>query len=188
MNAISFTPLATFTTTRLNLRSLTYSDDQAIYAIRSNEQVNKYTNRQKQNGPEDARDFIERVNDGIRRNRWIYWAICLKDDPTLIGTICVWNFSNRKALAEVGYELHPSFQGQGIMSEAMKCIIDYCFTVLRLETLDAYTRKDNDNSIRLLVNNNFIENQERKDEEDNMVIYTLLRSNRDTLLNHGGSM
>jgi ribosomal-protein-alanine N-acetyltransferase len=42
----------------------------------------------------------------------------------MIGSICLWNFQQTKT-AEVGFDLNPKFQGKGIMSELLKCIIQF---------------------------------------------------------------
>ncbi|MCP6379763.1 GNAT family N-acetyltransferase, partial [Klebsiella pneumoniae] len=80
----------------------------------------------------DARYFIDAINEGIASKDWLYWAMILKGTQQLIGTICLWHFSNDKTTAEIGYELHPDFQGKGLMNEAIQTIIDYGFTTLQL--------------------------------------------------------
>ena len=57
------------------------------------------------------------------------------------------------------------------MSEAVTFILNYGFTSLKLQKIEAFTNKNNLNSIRLLQNNNFIENEERWDEKfpDNLI-------------------
>jgi len=61
-------------------------------------------------------------------------------------TICLWNFSSKKNVAELGYELDPALQGEGIMSEALKKIIEFGFQEIELKKIEAYTHKNNDNS------------------------------------------
>jgi ribosomal-protein-alanine N-acetyltransferase len=40
---------------------------------------------------------------------------------------------------EVGYGLNPAFQNKGIMTEALKCVIDYGFNELKLIKIEAFT-------------------------------------------------
>ena len=60
----------------------------------------------------------------------------------MIGTICFWNESADRKSAELGYELHPEYQGNGYMDEAMKEVIGFAFRS-GFTSLEAYTHKDN---------------------------------------------
>jgi ribosomal-protein-alanine N-acetyltransferase len=178
MGKLNFTPFPVLTTERLILRCLELSDDQLLFKLRSNENVNKYIVRTKQKDIKEIRAFISKINDEINNNEWIYWVISLKDDPTLIGDICLWNFSDEKTVAEIGYELDPAFQGKGIMSEALKKIIEYGFMEIELQSIEAYTHKKNDNSTKLLQKYNFIQDAERIDKENtDNIIFTLSKQN-----------
>jgi len=108
---------------------------------------------------EDATAFIFKINNGIKNNQWIYWAITLKDNSDLIGTICLWNFSNGNTVADIGYELHPDFQGKGYMSEALKIVLKYASETLSLTKIEAHTHPENIASKNLLLNNDFLLNQ-----------------------------
>jgi ribosomal-protein-alanine N-acetyltransferase len=98
----------------------------------------------------------------------------------LIGTICLWNFSADHTIAEIGYELEPAFQGKGLMSEAVQCVIDFGFNSLHLKALEAFTHKDNTSSMHVLLKNNFQLDPNRKDEEneDNR-IYILANASKE---------
>src|SRR5215813_13703815 len=64
--------------TRLKLRSLEDTDLTAVYALRSNQQVNRYLDRPPARSVEDAQAFISKIRDGIAGNQSFYWAITLK--------------------------------------------------------------------------------------------------------------
>lgn len=162
-------------TERLILRKIKDSDAQSIFNLRSNENISKYINRNTQVNIQEAVDFITKMNEGIENNTWFIWAITLKPYDELIGTICFWNFSYDCKTAEIGYEIHPDYQGKGLMQEALNSIIQYGFEILDLETIDAFTHYENNSSINLLnklkfktVNNNII-------EENGFVIYSLTK-------------
>src|SRR4051794_7629034 len=154
MQQISF-PL--LTTERLILRKLQLTDDKAIFALRNNVQVNAFIQRPLANHIEDARHFIIAINEGLESKEWLYWAIILKNTDQLIGTICLWHFSHDNTMAEIGYELHPDYQGKGLMNEATETVIDYGFGTLHLKMIEAYTQPANTRSIKLLEKNNFIQ-------------------------------
>ena len=173
MQEINFTPFPVLTTERLILRQLKDTDDIAISSLRSDDSVNKYIARSKQTNIDQAKAFIIKINDGIKQNKSIYWVVCLKDNPDLLGTICLWNFSKDKTYAELGYELNPSSQGKGLMDEALKCVLNYSFHTLGLHTIEAFTHKDNVGSTRMLVKNNFKHAPGRIDVDNtnNLIFY-----------------
>ena len=150
-----FLPL--LTTERLILRQLKLIDDKAIFALRNNAQVNTYIQRPLANHINDARHFITAIVEGTENSEWLYWAIILKDTDHLIGTICLWHFSHDNTMAEIGYELHPDYQGKGLMNEALEAVIDYGFKTLHLKMIEAYTQPANTRSIKLLEKNSFIQ-------------------------------
>lgn len=140
----------TLTTERLTLRQLLESDAQEIFLLRSGVIVNKCLGRKPSETVQEALIFIRKINENFKNNEGIYWAITQTDNEKLIGTICLFNFSDELKNCEIGYELLPSYQGQGFMNEALKKIIEFIFQTLGLETVNAFTHKDNQSSTKLL--------------------------------------
>src|SRR5688500_5915362 len=89
----NFTPFPIIKTARLTLRQLVNSDAAEIFTLRSDGDVNKYLNRKRSKSIEDAKNFIQAINENIQRNDCIYWAITLNGGDTLIGTVCLYEFS-----------------------------------------------------------------------------------------------
>ena len=143
------------TTANFLLRQLIEQDDNEIFLLRSNGQVNKYLEREKAKEIEDARAFIQKIRKSFASKEGLYWAICKKNESNLMGTICLWNFDLQNCKAEIGYELLPQFQKQGIMQEAFKSIINYAFSILNFNKIEAWTVEKNINSIKILERNNF---------------------------------
>jgi ribosomal-protein-alanine N-acetyltransferase len=169
----NFTPFPILTTERLTLRQLSIDDQQNIFALRSDKEINKYLDRQVSETIEDAINFINKVNDNIKKNTSIYWVITLTKTNTFVGTICLFDFSNEKNSCEIGYELMTKFQGQGIMKEAAKKVIDYAFQTLQFQKMVAFTHNDNQNSTKLLKKLNFIKFIEADKENPVFNTFTL---------------
>lgn len=155
MTGKNFTPFPVLKTGRLTLRQLRSSDDKEIFALRSNVNVNKYLDRKPSKSIDDAKNFIQTINGNIQRNDSIYWAITLNGTDKLIGTICLFDFSDDNLKAEIGYELVPDLQGKGIMQEAISIVIDFGIQHIGLNTIEAYTHSENRSSTRLLEKLNF---------------------------------
>ena len=150
MSKIIFQPFPKLQTERLHLRQLTHADEQNILELRDNEEVLRYIERPKVRNLNGAADFIQYINNGIEKEAWFYWGMCLTGHNQLIGTVCLWHFNSEQNETEVGYELHPDFQGRGLMHETIKTIIDFAFQTLQIETIKAYTHSENQASIALL--------------------------------------
>jgi ribosomal-protein-alanine N-acetyltransferase len=142
-------------TERLILRQLVSSDDNEILALRSDDNVNKYLGRKPGKSIDDAKTFIQTINKNIQRNESIYWAITFNGTDKLIGTICLFDFSDDNLKAEIGYELLPGFQGKGIMQEAISKVINFGIQHIGLNSIEAYTHFENRSSTRLLEKFNF---------------------------------
>jgi ribosomal-protein-alanine N-acetyltransferase len=57
----SFAPFPILATERLILRQLIIDDEQEIFSLRSDSEINKYLDRQVSNTIDDARNFIKRL-------------------------------------------------------------------------------------------------------------------------------
>jgi len=174
---MEFTSLSNLSTTRLQLRSLKLSDENEIFFLRSNETVNQYIGRKRISRKEEALQFINKINNNLKNNEALYWAITLKGNLHLIGTVCLWNFTKDRKTAELGYELFPEFQGKGIMDEAVKKVIETAFQKIGVNTFEAFTHKNNLRSRALLLRNNFVHDSSRTDDDDeNNIIFVLKKS------------
>ncbi|MDF7814201.1 GNAT family N-acetyltransferase [Hymenobacter sp. YC55] len=157
-------------TERLTLRQLSSSDDNEIFALRTNDSVNKYLDRQPSTSIDDARNFIVAINENVQSNKSIYWAITLTDTNNMIGTICLFNFSENHSKAEIGYELLPDFQGKGVMQEAISSVVNFGFQQVGLKAIEAYTRFDNQRSTKVLERLNF---KSTSTVDENITLFTL---------------
>ncbi len=146
----AFTPFPILITERLTLRQLLLDDAQNIFALRSDSEINKYLGRQPSKTVEDARIFINYITENIKKNESIYWAITLTESKTFVGTICLFEFSDKHNKCEIGYELLSNFQGKGIMKEATSKVIEYAVQTIQVRTIEAFTHKNNQSSTKLL--------------------------------------
>ena len=135
-------------TQRLLLRKLQIDDQEIIFQFRTNAILSKYINRPMPKNIGDARKFIENIIAGIEKNEFIYWAMTEKNKDKLIGTICIWAFSEDKYAAELGYELDLEYQKKGFMIEAFRRVEQYAFEELKLKVLKAFTHRENAASSR----------------------------------------
>ena len=166
------TPFPILKTERLTLRQLKVEDIKEIFALRSDQNVNKYLGRKSSTTIDDAKKFIETINENAQRDDSIYWVITLNSNDKLIGTICLFDFSDDNTNAEIGYELLPEFLGRGIMQEAASKVIDFGFQHIKLHSIEAYTHADNQSSTKLLEKLNF---KWHRAPDENFIIFKLTK-------------
>lgn len=156
MLEVNFTPFPTITTERLILRQATFDDINEVLFLRSDPAVMKYINKPPAKNLDDARQFVQLVLDAVNNNTGISWNITYKDSTKMIGNIALWRLIKEHYRAEIGYVLHPEQHGNGIMSEALKAVIDYGFNIMKLHSIEANVNPENIASQMLLEKHNFI--------------------------------
>jgi len=166
------TVFPTLKTKRLVLRQLVTTDAQDVFHLRTDTEVIKYIDRPVSREDKNGKAFIERISKGVKNRELFFWVISQKENPKLIGSICLWNFSSDKTIAEVGYELNPKHFRKGIMNEALTVVLDFGFNSAQFKTIEAFTHRANLGSKTLLTKHGFVEVKERVDEHNlNNIIF-----------------
>jgi ribosomal-protein-alanine N-acetyltransferase len=152
-----FSKFPELSTTRLLLRKITRKDAPAILRLRSDDQVMRYILKERSATISDAEAFISRILLSLHTNEGISWAIALKEQPQkLIGTIGYWRLIKEHYRAEVGYMLDPAMWNKGIMKEALLRVIDMGFDDLKLHSIEAHVKPDNQASAAILESTGFV--------------------------------
>nr|HET6904382.1 GNAT family protein [Ktedonobacteraceae bacterium] len=99
---------------------------------------------------EQAELLIERQRHRFEQKERFRWGIALKDSDTIIGTggYVAWNHIWYNA--ELGYDLARPYWGQGIMTEAVRAMIQFGFEHMGLHRIEAEVMPENTASVRLL--------------------------------------
>lgn len=153
---INFAPFPVLETERLILRKPAAHDLQMLFEIRSNADTMKYIPRPLTKTMDDADALLEMIIGFIDRNEKINWAITVKGDDTMLGMIGYPNFKPESHRAEVGYVQHHNYRGKGYTAEALKAVLDYGFQQLKLHSIEAIIRPENEASRNLVQKFGFI--------------------------------
>lgn len=166
-------------TDRLLLRELLPEDAPAIYRVFADPLVTRYYDLETYENVRQAEELIDFFDESFELERAIRWGIERKSDGALMGTCgFVWLRVHR---GEIGYELHSSFWRQGYMSEAIDAILDFGFSELGLNRIEAVTMLENEASIGLLRSLGFQQDgimremEFFKDAFHDMRLFSLLR-------------
>lgn len=184
---MTFHPFPTLETKRLLLRKLCNSDAVDVFVMRSDPEIMQYIPRPLAVTIADAAALIEMMNDFIAKGEKINWAITEKLSGKVIGIIGYVNLKPDHFRAEVGYSLSKAWHRQGIMREALACVLKYGFEQMNLHSIEAITDADNIASGSLLLSIGFV--QEAFFKEDffyngqfrNSIHYGMLRSTAEVL-------
>ncbi|MFI0491070.1 GNAT family N-acetyltransferase [Flavobacterium sp.] len=184
MLEINFTPFPNLETERLILRRLVNDDFNEVLALRSDKETMKYIPRPLAKTKEDAMEHIALIDLRIESNEGINWGITLKNDSKLIGIIGHYRLKPEHYRAEIGYMLLPEYHGKGIMTEAIKEVVNYGFKIMRLHSIEALIDPRNSASENVLKKNgfvkeaHFIENEYYEGQFLDTVVYSILNKLR----------
>lgn len=160
-------------TNRLHLRIVEKTDINNIHHLRTHPEVSKYIKRELNKTMQDIEEFIE-----LRKKTDFFYIIQTINKKEFAGAIALWNINREQNYSELGYELLPEFQNKGIMSEAVKAVLDFAFNAQSFEYIEAYTHKDNISSRRLLEKLMFSLVEDKIDEKNiDNVIYGITKNN-----------
>lgn len=137
------------------LREQTAHDTQAFYDYYTDPEVARYILATNPANLMEALEEVKYCRSLFYDKRGLYWAIADKNTNTMIGSIGFYinNFHHR---AELSYDLSRAYWRQGIMSQAIQCVLDFAFNPsTEIFRVEAVTLAENQPSIDLLLKNNF---------------------------------
>ncbi len=139
-----------FITQQLLLRKIVTADLPKIFEALSDPVVIKhygvsYSSLQETNL---QLDFF---NGLLKDEAGIWWAVCYKDEPTVLIGACGFNNWNKPfQKIELGYWLLPAYWGKSIMTEAIPFIIEHAFITMKVHRIEAVVETGNTSSANLL--------------------------------------
>ena len=140
----------TIETSRLTLSSLKDSDAEDIFEIFSDKQVMQFYDLLPFETLDRAKEQVKFFTNGYEQKQMIRWGIRYKENGKLIGTCGFFAFNEDAEKAELGYELNSSYQGKGIMTEAISEALAFLFKQTTVNRVEAYVEPENIPSQKLL--------------------------------------
>jgi len=151
-NVIGFSEFPHLETERLMLRRMTM-DDAEFYLRHMSEP--SIVSMETFEAPENMNAAIEALReycvDIFTKDQGIRWGIELKGTPELIGTCGFYKWVKHAHHAEIGYDLDPEHRRKGIMTEALTAMLEYMFTSVELNRVQALVDPGNQPSIKLIT-------------------------------------
>ena len=141
---------------RLRLREVRDDDAAALFAIHSDARVMRYWSYPAWTELAQAEQKIADIQRQRRELDMLVWAIADADTDLLIGSSAIFYMDLTQARAEIGYSLHPDWQGRGLASEALQLVLGYVFNELGLRRIEADIDPRNLPSCRLVERFGFV--------------------------------
>src|SRR5918911_5047051 len=130
-------------TDRFILRSIRLDDAESIFQIFSDDEVTKFYDVASFTSIDQARELIEQNLERFARGEGIRWAIARKEDDILVGTCGYNNLYKVSRRGVIGYDLAQAYWGKGIITEALRAMIQYGFEGLGLNRIEALVMLEN---------------------------------------------
>lgn len=138
----SFVTFPVLSNERLTLRRVVPSDASAIQEISYYDGVAAAT-------AEEAAVMLEQIERDYAQGDSVHWGICVGDANEVVGT-CGYYRGYPGNVGEIGYVLREAYRGRGIMTAALRQVIDFGLDEMRLDGVVAYTDPANTASIGVL--------------------------------------
>ena len=111
---------------RLYLRKFNLNDYEDVFEYASNPNVTRYSTWNAYTNKEDSLKYLKNVAS-IYNEKTFRWAIVLKSNEKVIGSIDAVKIDEVNETVEIGYVENEKYHNNGYMSEAFKGVIDYFF-------------------------------------------------------------
>ncbi|MCL2096965.1 MAG: GNAT family N-acetyltransferase [Oscillospiraceae bacterium] len=138
-------------TERLLLRRFVLGDANEMFREwASHENVTRYLTWDKHSSVSETKTFLmQRLNDYESPDNY-FWAIQLKDEGVLIGSISAAILNERSKFADAGYCLGERFWGNGYASEALRAVMDYMIYDVKINRIESVHSVNNPKSGRVM--------------------------------------
>lgn len=125
-------------TDKLILRKVTHKDAEALMNLYSDEEATRFTDVLILKTPEEASEAVHTFQKLFKQNKGIRWAIIRKTDNQFLGTCGYINWvKSRGYRGEMVQDLGRAYWGQGLVTEALRAILQYGFDRMSLNRVEA---------------------------------------------------
>jgi len=177
-----FSSLPELETESLLLRKLCRSDAADLFAYSSDPEVTRYVLWEPHRSISETRDYLRYMRQLYRQGAPSSWAIVLKDENRVIGTIGFMWYALENQSAEVGYSLSRAYWNRGYATQALSAVVRSAFQRLPLYRIEAQHDLRNPASGRVMEKCGFSREGVlrgrivNKGEHIDIVLYAILKS------------
>ncbi|MBI9071536.1 MAG: GNAT family N-acetyltransferase [Melioribacteraceae bacterium] len=135
MNTEIFNSFPELKTKRLVLRQMNENDLEGVFKFNSSLANLNFIARKPFTDISQAKEKLVFFMSGFPKKNGIWWTFTLKPEDKLIGYGGLFDIDSESNKSEVGYGLLEEYWGKGIVSEAVKAIVDFGFNEMELNKI-----------------------------------------------------
>lgn len=114
--------------------------------------------------------WLEQLRSATTVDPWTHgFALVHPESQSVIGTAGFKGPPNEAGMVEIAYGVVPTYQGQGLATEAAEALVRFARGFPQVRTIRAHTAPANNASTRVLAKNGFSKVGEVLDPEDGLV-------------------
>ncbi|MBQ4509939.1 MAG: GNAT family N-acetyltransferase [Clostridia bacterium] len=139
-----------FESERLKFRAIKRGDLEDIFEYSNNSQTSQYLLWSPHQNIFVTQEFIDIVLSKYKSGEYHDWAIVLKKSNKMIGTCGFTRIDEDNKTIEIGYVINPTYWGNGYATEAVNAILEFAFTELDINRVEARFMAGNDASLTVM--------------------------------------
>ena len=133
---------------KIKLRRIIKSDLLDVYEYASDPETSEFLLWSPHPDTSYTKRYLDHIDKKYRRGEFYDWGI--EYEGKMIGTCGFTSFSIENNSAEIGYVLNKRYWGKGIAPRAAKMVMEYGFSELDLNRIEARYMVENDASRRVM--------------------------------------
>lgn len=146
-----FSRLPVIETGRLILRKLTMRDASDMFRYCQDKEVARHVLWEPHTSILETRAYIRYNLYQYRSGEPASWCIVLRETNRVVGTIGYMSYNADNSTVEIGYSLTREQWSKGLMTEALRAVIDETFHTLKVHRIEAMHFTDNPASGRVMA-------------------------------------
>ncbi|GIP22934.1 GNAT family N-acetyltransferase [Paenibacillus sp. J22TS3] len=128
-----------------------------VFEIYNNDNVFEYCGIIPKHNKNTVKNMIGHFERDYNKRSRVKWGIFASPEPDrMLGIIEAADFNQKVNVVTIGYFLSEAHWGKGIATEAVAILVDFLFTDVNVNRIQAEVMPLNENSKKVLLKNSFI--------------------------------
>ncbi|WP_442600124.1 GNAT family N-acetyltransferase [Neobacillus sp. D3-1R] len=140
----------------LTLKKIEPHDIEEVFEIYSNDNVFEFCGIIPKHNKETVKKMIGHFERDYLKKMRIKWGIYTNEDRKLVGIIEAMDFNQKVNMVTIGYFLAETSWGKGLATEAVRLLVEFLFTQVKVNRIQAEVMPPNSKSKNVLLKNGFI--------------------------------
>ncbi len=128
---------------KTSLREILAQDLFDLQEVNGDPEVTRFLPYATWESPEDASAWFERMSALTASGSARQLVIVRNSDTRVIGTALLFKYEETSRRLELGYVIGRSYWGQGYATDALRCLLNYVFGVMRIRRVEAEVNTEN---------------------------------------------